>query len=278
MGPNLGADVTRASRYTGPELGVLAAREGLVATPRLLRRWVQLGLLDQPDRVGLGRGRGIRATWSANQARLLLELLKAQARSGTIAGLCHLPVWLWLRWGDDYVPLRQVRRALSTWRNFATNPSWAGAGRTASVVVAAISAPETRRSVRKRLREVVADQATGGFNRAELLRAARDAVDGKKSPRGPEAAPLDAQTYVRLVAARFDALGRLADVSDAEFDGAREAYRLGNAVYNREQADLAANHDTGHLFGVRGPEEEIRDACMDLVTLLGMSRAPEVES
>ena len=40
---------------------------------------------------------------------------RARQPSITLASLCCLPVSLWLDWGDEYTPLRQVRRALDTY-------------------------------------------------------------------------------------------------------------------------------------------------------------------
>lgn len=264
------ADVTARPRHAGKELADLAAREGLSASPRLLRRWVQLGLIDRPLRRGLGRGRGVEATWSANQARLLLELLKAQTSGANIGALCRVPVWLWLRWGDDYVPVRQVRRAMRTWSEFARRPSWTDADRVARDVVELVKAPGVRRGVRRRLRQVIAEQVGGGFREAELLSAARDVIDiAPGTTRGPAEAPLSAARYTALVANRNAAIDRLPATTDEEFEAARAIYRVVGSLYDRDQPSMVEDSDLGALFGPRDAAAEILFACSDLVTILG---------
>ncbi len=102
-------------RYSRDEMLRAVAAKGFQASPRLVTDWVGLGLLDRPTRRGRGRGRGIEATWPENQLRLFLVLLGHRRRGVHVGPLANVPVWLWLAWGEDYVPLRQARRALSTW-------------------------------------------------------------------------------------------------------------------------------------------------------------------
>lgn len=269
-GWNLRADVSAGPRYTGTDLSTLAGQQGLSASPRLLRRWVQLGLIDRPEKHGLGRGRGTVATWSANQATLLVELLQAQRSGPSIGALCRVPVWLWLRWGDAYVPLRQVRRALRTWAEFARRPSWTDADRMARDVVALVAAPGVRRGVRRRLRQVIAEQASGLLESGELLAAARDVIDiGPGVTRGPVAAPLNAAGYAELVAIRNETIERLTLVADEELEAARAIYQSAGLLYDAEQPTLAEDAELGAMFGPRDAQAEIGQACIDLITIVG---------
>lgn len=277
------ADVNPKTRFTAGDLVSIAKREGFRASPRLVRRWVQSGLLDRPEKHGLGRGRGTVATWSPNQARLLVEALRAQASGASIGALCRGPVWLWLRWGDDYVPLRQVRRALRTWADFVRRPSWTDADRVARNVVALVAAPGVRRGVRRRLRQVIAEQASGSFQPGELLAAARDVIDiVPGGTRGPVAAPLSAARYAELVAIRNQAIERLPLTADEEYEAARVIYRAAGWLYEVDQPRLAKDADLGALFRPREAQVEIGQACVDLITILGFehrrSRASSAET
>ncbi len=272
----MGADVTAGARHTGDELVALAAASGLTATKRLIRRWVQLGLLDHPSRVGLGRGRGIRATWSGHQAQMLLRLLKAQQSGASVAAPCRLPVWLWLRWGDEFVPLRQVRQALATWQSFVENPTWSGSEAASRAVVAALAAPGARRAVRTRLRGVVARQAFGDFDADELRTAAKDAMHEGAVRDASRARLAAADDYTDLVTARKAALDQLQQITEEEFTEARDVYRLAVVRYKADQPKLAKDPEIGSFYSPRTVEEEVNAACIDLITLVGLSRARAV--
>jgi len=66
---------TAQTRYTLKELQAEARARGFNPSERMIKDWIGLGLLDQAQRRGLGRGQGIVATWSENQKELLLQLL-----------------------------------------------------------------------------------------------------------------------------------------------------------------------------------------------------------
>ena len=92
-----------------------AAEHGHQVIARLVRDWSERGLLDYPTRRPAGKGHGSKqALYTANQRMLFLALLDKRADNG-IRSLARMPVWLWMYWGDDYVPLRQARRAFMTW-------------------------------------------------------------------------------------------------------------------------------------------------------------------
>ena len=105
--------------YTVADLREIARARGLPdVKPRTITDWVEVGLLDQPRHRGAGKTKGSTpGRWPHNQAQLYFVLLGHKARQPTItlASLCCLPVSLWLDWGDDYAPIRQVRRALDTY-------------------------------------------------------------------------------------------------------------------------------------------------------------------
>ncbi len=260
------------ARHTGTDLLNAAAACGRHATPRLLRDWVELGLLDHPKRRGLGRGRGVVATWSTNQRELFLDLLDLRAAGFAIANMCGLPVWAWLRLGDDYVPLPQVRRAMQTWAARRDHTSWSDSGKIASEVVRSVAHPSARRGVLTQLRvAIAAGQFEGRFVADEFLPAARYAMDPARTraPRGPRDVPVTPAAIARLVETRVRARDRLAAMPDAAYLQAREVYRFGVSDYAVRQPFFAAAADLGALFKPHDPEDQVRTACLDLLTLMG---------
>src|SRR5438105_2556965 len=103
-------------QFTAADLLSAAGANGLQASKRLITDWVSLGLLDQPLRRGLGRGKGSVAVWPQKQAELFVDLLILRQRQGVrrVDFLANVPVAGWL-WQQPDTPLRQTRRALGTW-------------------------------------------------------------------------------------------------------------------------------------------------------------------
>src|SRR5712692_2245104 len=103
--------------------------------PRLVVDWVQLGLLDKPTKTGRGKGGGRgtkKGVWPQHQADLFFSLLDQHRRQAKrIPTLCNIPVFVWLWWGDEFVPVRQVHRAMLTYagayrRSSATRARYSG--------------------------------------------------------------------------------------------------------------------------------------------------------
>jgi hypothetical protein len=63
-------DEGHVAEYTADQMVAAATGEGLPSSRRLVRDWVELGLLDRPRKRGLGRGKGTVAIWSENQLQL----------------------------------------------------------------------------------------------------------------------------------------------------------------------------------------------------------------
>jgi hypothetical protein len=263
-----------AVRYTADAMVAAARDAGLIGTRRLLRDWVQRGLLDSPKKVGLGRGRGTEATWSDNQRRLWLTLLRGRLSGATLTQLYNVPVWLWLQMGDDHVPERQVRRALARWGHDVTHQAFGPAERAAAAVARKVAGPGSKRGVRKRLGGVLADIVSGypPEEDATLESAAREVIDPARTrnPRGPQGAPLSPQGYVGLVRARLAAIAQLAGIDGDAFRLAREFYRLASADYVAVQPTLSMDPDLGTWFDARTLEVEVDSACVDFMTILGL--------
>jgi hypothetical protein len=213
---------------------------GQPVTGRLIDDWVSLGLLDQPDRRGLGRGKGVRATWPVNQVRLFEQLLAARRSARRVKTLCNIPVWTWLTWGDSYVPLRQAKRATETWVLGSGTTPWGHAKSAACAAAGAfpttVSAKQ-RRAVERFLTDAV---ERGRLDEVRLSQVLHDV---------PEAAD-----HVRVLKARFAAVGQIRSVRDETYLDARAAY---------------LSLSPPRRLGDEGLQERVTSACLDLVTLIG---------
>ena len=89
------------AKYDKKDLLLAAKEGGFDITARMIDDWVSIGLLDRPIKKGLGRGKGLLATWSENQRELLLTLLRKRREiKKLLTPLFHIPVWIWLEYGD----------------------------------------------------------------------------------------------------------------------------------------------------------------------------------
>jgi hypothetical protein len=271
------------TRFTATDLVDAARAAGHDrVSPRLVVDWVGLGLLDRPERHGLGRGKGSTATWPDEQRQLFLALLGLRDQGAKIPPLCNVPVWLWLTWGDGYVPLEQTRRAMQTWAKAVGDPS---AGRARAGVQALLQDwgdPRARRADRRALETAILPMVrTGQVNEAVL----RPLVERVFDPTGTgrRGGPLSPEGYVRLLRARVEALKRLAvdaprfvrgkridPFDDGIFEWARFMYVATRHSYGIERPRLAAGAEKGERFAPEGATELIMAACVDLATLLGL--------
>jgi hypothetical protein len=267
--------------YTADDLCRAAQAAGVTASKRLVIDWASLGLLDQPTRHGLGRGKGTIATWPDTQCKLFLALLEKRRSVERVAPLCNIPVWIWLWLGDALVPLRQVRRALGTWGASAGSAGTARARSKARQLVADMSNPRSRRRDRWALVDALAQQlyknALKPDDLAPLVARVLD-PDGTGQPFGPVGGQLNADRYVQLIQTRTQALAGLETIPESLFEWARFTYLIENQRYAADQARLAADPDLGTLFPPRDLDTIANQACVDLVTTLGLGlQAPPVQ-
>jgi hypothetical protein len=218
----------------------VALANGHPVSPRLIDDWVALGLLDQPTKRGLGRGMGIRATWAPNQVQLFVRLLVARETAHRVKTLCNLPVWLWLTCGDEYVPLRQAKRAMETWVHGSATTAWGHARAAAKAASEGLPASVATRA-RSRVAQLLAEALyRGRLDEVSLARVLGDA---------PGAAD-----HLRVLSARFDAVKRIAAIDDDAYLEARAFYGSLTPPLRPGDPDL---------------QELASNACLDLVTLLG---------
>jgi hypothetical protein len=249
---------------------------GYHATRRLISDWVSLGLLDYPKRRGRGRGAGAaKAHYSGQQRQLFLSLLAKRSEVRHVKPLAQIPVFIWMYWGVDYVPLRQARRAFMTWLGDVRD-SKDGARRSARALLGQLDHPGATETARRTLLNVMAEIAYTGHLDAPQLRQAVAAVfkpDGKPRALGNPAAPLNADVVVTLLEARLTAVHKLQknEVSDEQLVQARNAHRLHMAEYVRSQPDLATSSDSAHtLYEPVTQQATFDSCCRDLLTVLGL--------
>jgi hypothetical protein len=282
VGCNSIVETAQEQRYSAADLVDVAAGLGLAATNRLILDWVNHGLLDQPERRGLGRGNGSTAYWSRPQVDLFVDLLAFRQRKDdpvrSVAALANLPVFGWL-YGAPGIPLRQVRRALWTWSGRSrqkTNTALADAKRTAAGFVKTVAHPDSNVHDQARLREFVIEtlRDRSKLDPDELRELVRPVLDphGDGPHVGPAGIRVDVDLFVGLTEARLVAMRDLATYTDAEYEHARETYIHGHAAYAQDQPDLAREREFGHMFVPQTFEIQLQGACVNLITILGLIR------
>jgi hypothetical protein len=251
---------------------------GHEVTVRLIRDWTQLGLLDRPHKRPAGRGRGSsQALYPANQRELLLTLLSKRADNG-ISSLARIPVGIWMYWGEEYVPLRQTRRAMLTWIG-DPRASLRRARETAQTILGQLDNPSATPAARRELRKVLTDIAyTKQLDADRLERAIFDVFDpgtGRiRRAIGHPAAPLMADSVIEVTKARFTAVTHLTagKVTDEAFYHARQAHLIAYAEYAAKQRALADSTppQIPEMYGPVTAEKALNDCCVHLLTAIGL--------
>ena len=255
-----------------------AARAGHEITVRLIRDWTQAGLLDRPRKRPAGRGRGSnQALYPANQRELLLTLLSKRAGNG-ISSLARIPVGIWMYWGDEYVPLRQARRAMLTWIG-DPRASLRRAKETAQTILGQLDNPAATPSARRELRKAITDIAyTKQLDADRLERAVFDVFDpgtGRiRRAIGHPAAPLIADSVIEVTKARFTAVTQLTagKVTDEAFYHARQAHLIAYAEYAAKQHAFAGSTppQIPDMYEPVTAEKALNDCCVHLLTTIGL--------
>ena len=265
---------------TGPgtieQMAADAAARGHQVTVRLIRDWTEVGLLDYPQHRPAGKGRGSRqALYPASQRNLFLTLLHHRGRNG-ISSLARIPVGIWMYWGDEYVPVRQVRRAMTTWLG-DPRASLRRARETAREMTRQLDNPAATRAARRELPEALADLAYTGradFGRLErAITAVFDAGFGTlRRAVGHPAAPAMTDSVLTLLRARLRAVDLLktGQVTDQDFYAARHAHQVNYAEYAARQRFLAPTDNPGMYEPVTA-ENALNACCGHLLTTIGLA-------
>lgn len=266
-----------------------AESAGLHATERLVRDWTRHGLLDYPQRRPAGKGHGSApALYPASQRDLFLTLL-AKRPGNNIASLARIPVFGWMYWGEDCVPLRQARRALLRWigdpdagarfEKDAMRTSKRRALAAAEAITAQVESAATSAAARRRLVEVLADASYSGV--IDLARI-EDAIKNVFEPGfsnlrraiGHREAPVTTESIIAIFRARLLAVDALTagNVTDEQLIQARDSHLFAYAEYMAVQPVLAAASPPGRpqLYPAVTADNTVNSCCQNLLTVLGL--------
>jgi hypothetical protein len=218
------------------------------------------------DVKGRGKGRGALFLWSPNQLELLLLLLAKSREVSRVRVLLNLPVGVWLYWGDEYIPLRQVRRAMENWADVGrrhAHHDWSGM---AKRVVEAIASANSRRQDREVAADLIASLAkTRSVDVSELVEVLEPLV-GREN----QLLFTDAVRVARSLVAQVAALDQIGAIPDEVFRWARAMMLVSQAIYQAEQPSLASDPRFGSLHPTPTFEQFVVGACSNLTTVLGL--------
>ncbi len=258
------ADLTRS------ELIEKANEVGFEITQRTFTDWVARGLLAQAHRSGAGRGSKA-GTWSENQAVLLQVLLRLQPQAKHLHVLANIPVWLWLRHGDDYVDTTQAHRAMETWAEKNVVGARSQVKRTARELVSDLG---SERPPSNTLVDGLALILTGKNTTTAMI---TKAIDQSVRPELSKlfAAPSldrpidDVEAYLRLLRWRIEGAQAFApgqshvSAATPEMEQARFAYRASRFGYT---TSLGRNLDQLEI------NDEVNNACLQFSAQFGILR------
>lgn len=101
-------------RVTRGEFIAELARRGHARSARWHESWIEAGLIDRGEPEGRAGG-GVIYRWPYLQIEHADVLLDKVAEGAALGVLANYVIWTWMWWRDEWMPLRQVRRAMRTW-------------------------------------------------------------------------------------------------------------------------------------------------------------------
>jgi hypothetical protein len=277
--------MTKNAPATKADLVADAAALGVQVSERLVTDWVEVGLLDAPTRAGAGRGQGSKAAlFSANQRRLFTELIQKRTQTRKISQLARIPMYLWVGWGDDYVPTRQARKAFRTWARDTLRVGVKNAQANAIAIVEQVAADNAPQQEVTELTSLLAKIAHQGRldDAAELENLLDIVVDpqGSNQRLGPPGLQVDAKQYVKSLVRSQVALKHVLDgtLEEDMLLTAREHQRQDLAQYLTQQPLLLTQMtpDQSAKFKIRMEPQDIFDqVCPSLLLIIGALYYPD---
>jgi len=239
---------------------------------RLVTDWGSLGLLDRGTRSGRGKGKGSGAfyVWPEPQKDLFLTLLGKRREVKNVPSLCVVPVGIWIYWGDEWIPVRQVRLALHTW--------WSGAGdvghkersqRSARTITNAFIPGQAPRALKSELRAALASAIQAGhFSVGEIRPLLQQVLDTREGSWGPfTATPGEVLNGMRAMTV---AISRYDELTDGLFAEVRARHRMMILGYVRRYPAFARDSKFGSWFEDPNFELLLNRSCHDLLLQLGL--------
>jgi hypothetical protein len=252
------------------------------ATPRLVHDWVEIGLLDHPERrFRGGRGGSDKALWPWTQRNLFRLLVSKRPSVKSVATLCNVPVGLWLYYGVDYVPTHQVQVALATWAGRSVKVSWTTARRQARELTDFLDDLQATRDQRRDLIELLApigyNGPDAGFDVRKLDHAVREILDPGHNDRpvGAPGASMKSTDVSFLIASRARGLQFARDATIEELANVRECHLAALGAFSAQQRVFVSTafrpQDAELLRQPLSPDRLLNGSCADVCTLLGLA-------
>ncbi|MGP0108439.1 MAG: hypothetical protein ACLPR9_06190 [Acidimicrobiales bacterium] len=260
--------------FTRAELVREAKAAGYEVTERLITDWSSLGLLDHPVRrsKGTGGGRGATYLYPPTQRDLFLSLLQHRGSGQGVARLTVIPVGVWLLWGDEFVGLPQVRRALSTWVGGV--PWERSAERAQQMAKKAVrelaessADPEAKAALEAALADVVYNRH---FDKEQISPLVRAVVDPKGTGRRHGPIGQSVEEVTEFLGSLITGMTTFEHAEKGAFIEARMRYRQTVASYTADWPRLSSADTIGTLFERPTLEFFMNRACRDLLTHLGL--------
>jgi hypothetical protein len=275
-------------RYTADDLVHEAHTRGFRDVgDRLVTDWVQRGLLDRPLRQGRGEGGGRGShlgTWSEFQRQMFIREVELRHNGvEKIATLCNVPVYAWEWAGEAYVPLRQAKRALTTYRNAYRKTSAAAGRLSAKEMAHELGDPggtREQRRARSDFVELLARMSPRGALRSgerdRLIELGQSvfAADLLAMP----AATQMATNFVMMIEARYLAFELFPTRTDDDLRWARHVYVMTRAGYPEFYRRQTLGSPAASRFAAPTTDEVPNKACLDLFTMIGFVAMAEKES
>jgi hypothetical protein len=245
---------------------------GFKVTKRLVTDWADLGLLAHPDRVsrGKGAGTGARYVWPDSQRDLFITLLRKRPTVTALASLAVVPVSVWLYWGDDWIELPQVRRALKTWTaTVGKQRSLQRAQAHARDAVRRIAGTRSRTRAQRELEDAITDALWNRkMDRTKVEPLVRQVFDETSTQTcGPFHWGADA--FMNYLEVNFIAADNLDKFTDGDFYEARARQRQHILEYAQQRDVLQARVAFGRWFEDPNLEMIVNQSCWHLLTNLG---------
>lgn len=260
--------------FTRAELVREATAAGYEVSERLVTDWSSLGLLDHPIRrsKGKGGGRGATYLYPTNQRDLFLSLLQHRGSGQGVARLTVLPVGVWLLWGDEFVGLPQVRRALSTW---VGGVPWERSAERAELMAKKAvrelaepgAEPEAKAALEAALADVVFNRH---FDKERVSPLVRAVVDPKRTGRRHGPIGQSVEEVTETLGSLITGMTTFEHASNGAFIEARMRYRQTVTNYTADWPRLASSPTVGALFERPTLELFMNRACRDLLMHLGL--------
>lgn len=288
------------SFYTRAELLEQANTRNLSLSDRHLTDLIEDGLMNGPSKNGLPGG-GSEAIWPQEQLDLLLTVLKKQQELDQQAGhhvyarklLCNIPVCVWLYWGEVYIPLHQVKRAMVTWSRAYRHSPKSKAKQSAQHITRLSASPRSDKDDKDELIKRLITLATTGEGlkddeMEDFLYLFKDVIDPENmgEAKGPAHAKLSAEAIVGLIHARLSAMNRLSahsggisSVPDAIWQWARTTHLFTSKLYAQAQPEYASDptlhSEIRGFFEPPNMSEMLNNACVHLLAFLGLGMLDE---